>query len=227
MSDVFRNIQELKKNVVKREAEKKEMEDVVEQENLREIRNRRPQRLIDIYARPNADNKRVPGELEIHENGLRYQTAVRSDSRIDLLFNNIRHVFFQPNESELVTIIHVHLKNPIMVGKRKTKDVQFYREVTDAQVDETGNRKRKYRYGDDDEHEQEAEERRRRAAMNKEFKEFAQKIADSVWSVWWCCPDGRVMGRFKWIFRSGIWDSRVSLIDRMSCCSRLLIVLST
>src|SRR5208282_86622 len=45
MSDVFRNIQELKKNVVKREAEKKEMEDVVEQENLREIRNRRPQRL--------------------------------------------------------------------------------------------------------------------------------------------------------------------------------------
>ena len=38
MSDVFRNIQELKKNVVKREAEKKEMEDVVERENLREIR---------------------------------------------------------------------------------------------------------------------------------------------------------------------------------------------
>ena len=96
------------------------------------------------------------GELEIHENGLRYQTVVRSDSRIDLLFNNIRHLFFQPNDSELVTIIHVHFKNPIMVGKRKTKDVQFYREVTDAQVDETGNRKRKYRYGDDDEHEKEA-----------------------------------------------------------------------
>src|SRR5271170_4697436 len=226
MSDVFRNIQELKKNVVKREAEKKEMEDVVEQENLREIRNRRPQRLIDIYARPNADNKRVPGELEIHENGLRYQTAVRSDSRIDLLFNNIRHVFFQPNESELVTIIHVHLKNPIMVGKRKTKDVQFYREVTDAQVDETGNRKRKYRYGDDDEHEQEAEERRRRAAMNKEFKEFAQKIADSVWESVNARLIARVMGKFKSIFPSGIWDSRVFRIDRMCCCSRLLIVLS-
>jgi nucleosome binding factor SPN SPT16 subunit len=142
--------------------------------------DRRPQRLTDVYARPNADNKRIPGELEIHENGLRYQTPVRSDSRIDLLFNNIRHVFFQPNDSELVTIIHVHLKNPIMVGKKKTKDVQFFREVSDAQVDETGNRKRKYRYGDDDEHEQEAEERRRRASLNREFKEFAQKIADSV-----------------------------------------------
>ena len=225
MSDVFRNIQELKKNVVKREAEKKEMEDVVEQENLREIRNRRPQRLTDVYARPNADNKRVPGELEIHENGLRYQTAVRSDSRIDLLFNNIRHVFFQPNDSELVTIIHVHFKNPIMVGKRKTKDVQFYREVTDAQVDETGNRKRKYRYGDDDEHEQEAEERRRRAAMNKEFKEFAQKIADAVrdyQSLLIC----RATERFKWTFHSGILGSVVFLIDQMCCCNLLRTVLS-
>ena|SRR2546423_667338 len=183
MSEVFRSIQDLKKNAVKREAEKKEMEDVVAQENLREIRNKRPQRLMDVYARPNADPKRIPGELSIHENGMRYQTAMRSESRIDLLFNNVRHVFFQPNDSELVTIIHVHLKNPIMVGKRKTKDVQFYREVSDAQIDETGNRKRKYRYGDDDEHEQEAEERRRRAAMNKEFKEFAQKIADAVCSI--------------------------------------------
>jgi len=214
MSEIFRQIQELKKNAVKREAEKKEMEDVVDQDNLREIRNRRPQRLMDVYARPNADNKRLPGELEIHENGLRYQTPVRNDSRIDLLFNNIRHVFFQPNDHELVTIIHVHLKNPIMVGKRKTKDVQFYREVTDAQVDETGNRKRKYRYGDDDEHEQEAEERRRRAAMNKEFKEFAQKIADAV-----CLSrsgtNGRAMVRFKLIFHSGISGFKVSRSVRM------------
>jgi nucleosome binding factor SPN SPT16 subunit len=225
MSEVFRNIQELKKNVVKREAEKKEMEDVVEQENLREIRNRRPQRLTDVYARPNADNKRVPGELEIHENGLRYQTAVRSDSRIDLLFNNIRHVFFQPNDSELVTVIHVHFKNPIMVGKRKTKDVQFYREVTDAQVDETGNRKRKYRYGDDDEHEQEAEERRRRAAMNKEFKEFAQKISDAVCNVR-DFSDNRATEKSRWIFRSGILVSMVFHSDRMFCYNLLLIVWS-
>lgn len=226
ISDIFRNIQELKKNAVKREAEKKEMEDVIEQENLREIRNRRPQRLTDVYARPSADNKRVPGELEIHENGLRFQTAVRTDSRIDLLFNNIRHVFFQPNDSELVTVIHVHFKNPIIVGKRKTKDVQFYREVIDAAVDETGNRKRKYRYGDDDEHEQEAEERRRRAAMNKEFKEFAQKIADAAWPRP-DCADGRVMERFKWICHSGILVSVAFRIDPTSCCSLLLTALST
>lgn len=199
MSEVFRNIQDLKKNVVKREAEKKEMEDVVEQENLRELRNKRPQRLMDVYVRPTIDNKgkRIPGELEIHENGLRYHTALRNDSRIDLLFNNVRHVFFQPNDSELVTIIHVHLKNPIMVGKRKTKDVQFYRDVSDAVADETGNRKRKYRYGDDDEHEQEAEERRRRAAMNKEFKEFAQKIADAVSTDFKLCTNFQSNGEIQ------------------------------
>lgn len=57
------------------------------------------------------------------------------------------------------------------------KDVQFTREATDVQFDETGNRKRKYRYGDEDEIELESEERKRRQQLNKEFKSFAEKIA--------------------------------------------------
>lgn len=66
-----------------------------------------------------------------------------------------------------------------MIGKKKTKDVQFYREATDMQFDETGNRKRKHRYGDEEEFEQEQEERRRRAALDREFKNFAEKISDA------------------------------------------------
>lgn len=66
-----------------------------------------------------------------------------------------------------------------MIGKKKTKDVQFYREATDIQFDETGNRKRRYRYGDEEEFEQEQEERRRRAALDKEFKAFAEKISEA------------------------------------------------
>jgi Xaa-Pro aminopeptidase len=66
-----------------------------------------------------------------------------------------------------------------MIGKRKTKDVQFIREATDMQYDETGNRRRKHRYGDEEEFEAEQEERRRRAALDKEFKAFAEKIADA------------------------------------------------
>lgn len=99
---------------------------------------------------------------------------------MDILFSNVRHLFFQPCQNELIVIIHIHLKDPIIVGnKKKTKDVQFYREATDIQFDETGNRKRKYRYGDEDEFEAEQEERRRRGELDRLFKGFAEKIAEA------------------------------------------------
>jgi nucleosome binding factor SPN SPT16 subunit len=170
----------MKKTATKRDQEKKEMEDVVTQDNLREMRNRRPQKLSDVFIRPGLDGKRVPGELEIHENGMRYFSPNRPDQRVDVLFSNVKHLFFQPCAHELIVLIHVHLKDPIMIGKKKTKDVQFYREATDIQFDETGNRKRKYRYGDEEEFEQEQEERRRRAELDKEFKAFAEKISEAA-----------------------------------------------
>jgi nucleosome binding factor SPN SPT16 subunit len=179
MNDVFKQIAELKKEAVKREAERKEMEDVVAQDKLVEIRNRRPLRLDSVYIRPGPEGKRVAGTLEVHQNGLRYQSPLGNDQRVNILFSNVAHMFFQPCDQELVVLIHLHLKNPIIVGKKKTKDVQFYREASDMAFDETGNRKRRYRYGDEDELEQEQEERRRRAALNKEFKNFSEQIAEA------------------------------------------------
>ena len=38
----------------------------------------------------------------------------------DLLFSNIKHLFFQPSEKELMVLIHINLKAPIMLGKKKT-----------------------------------------------------------------------------------------------------------
>lgn len=110
----------------------------------------------------------------MHQNGLRYHDI--RGSKIDILFGNVKHLFFQPSTHELIVILHIHLKNPIMIGKKKAKDVQFYREATDIAFDETGNRKRKHRFGDEEEFEQEQEERRRRAALDKEFKNFAEKV---------------------------------------------------
>jgi len=122
----------------------------------------------------------VPGKVEIHQNGIRYQSPLSTQQRVDILFSNVRHLFFQPCQHELIVIIHIHLKDPIIIGnKKKTKDVQFYREATDIQFDETGNRKRKYRYGDEDEFEAEQEERRRRAELDRLFKAFAEKIAEA------------------------------------------------
>lgn len=177
-TELYRDISDLKKVVSKEEAEKKEMADVVEQDKLI-LSKGRPQTLTDVFPRPALDGKRVPGSLEIHQNGLRFASPIRPDQRIDVLFNNVKHLFYQPCDGEMVVLIHCHLKAPIMVGKKKTKDVQFYREASDVQFDETGNRKRKYRGGDEDEFELEQEERRRRQLLNKEFKQFAQKIEEA------------------------------------------------
>merc|ERR1711977_346549 len=168
----------MKKAAVREEQEKKDMEDVVEQDKLVEIRNRRPHRLDNIFMRPAMESKRVGGAVEIHQNGLRYHHM--GNQKVDILFGNVKHLFFQPCVGELIVIIHVHLHNPIMIGKKKTKDVQFYREATEMQFDETGNRKRKHRYGDEEEFEQEQEERRRRAELDRLFKGFAEKISDAA-----------------------------------------------
>ncbi|KAL9614105.1 MAG: hypothetical protein Q9167_001390 [Letrouitia subvulpina] len=185
MEIIARDITELRKTAVRREQEKKELEDVVEQDKLVEVRNRKPVRMDNIFVRPATDGKRVPGEVEVHQNGLRYTD--HRGSKIEVLFSNVKHLFFQPCTHELIVIIHVYLKNPIMIGKKKTRDVQFYREATDMQFDETGNRKRKHRYGDEEEFEQEQEERRRRAQLDKQFKKFAEDIQtaarDEGWGV--------------------------------------------
>ncbi|KAI8393680.1 FACT complex subunit-domain-containing protein [Radiomyces spectabilis] len=183
MAEIFRNITDLKKDAAKKEAQRKEMADVVEQDNLIQVKGRRPLRLPDVYVRPQVDGKRLPGELEIHTNGLRYQ-SIRSDNSFNVLFSNVKHLFFQPCDNELLVLIHIHFKNPVLIGKKKTKDIQFYREASDIQFDETGNKRRRHVYGDEDELESEQEERRRRANLNKEFKVFAEKIAEA--------SDGRI-----------------------------------
>lgn len=179
MVDVYKAIQDLKKDSVKREQEKKQMADVVTQASLIELKGSRVKRLDNVFIRPTPETKKLGGVLQIHENGLRYQSSFKQDQRVDVLFSNIKHLFFQPSKDELIVLIHCHLKNPLMIGKRKTYDVQFYREASDMAFDETGGRKRKYRYGDDDELQQEQEERRRKALLDKEFKAFAELIAES------------------------------------------------
>ncbi|CAG8748511.1 2674_t:CDS:2, partial [Dentiscutata heterogama] len=145
LSEIYKKIIELKKAAAKRETERKEREDLIAQDKLVEMRaGRRPtQRLSDVFVRPGLEGKRVPGELEIHENGLRYHSH-RTTQKLDILFSNIKHLFFQPCDNELIVLLHIHLNNPIIHGKKKTKDIQFYREASDVQFDETGNRKRKY-----------------------------------------------------------------------------------
>ncbi|GEQ72203.1 hypothetical protein JCM33374_g5890 [Metschnikowia sp. JCM 33374] len=218
MIDVYKAIQDLKKDSVKREAEKKQLSDVVTQGNLIELKGSRMKKLEQVFVRPTADTKKIGGVLQIHENGLRYQSSFRADQRVDILFSNIKHLFFQPCKEELIVIIHCHLKSPIMIGKRKTHDVQFYREASDMAFDETGGRKRRYRYGDEDELQQEQEERKRKAMLDKEFKNFAELISDASRGAIDLDIPFRELGFQGVPFRSAVFcmptrDCLISLID--------------
>ncbi|MBW0475539.1 hypothetical protein O181_015254 [Austropuccinia psidii MF-1] len=181
MGNVFRQVTDMKRAVLKREKDQAEKADVVDQDQLIEIKNRRPVKMLDISVRPSFDGKRQAGDVEIHQNGIRYQSTLRNDHRIDILFNNIKHLFFQPCDQELIVVLHIHFKSPIFIGKKKTKDIQFYREASEATFDETGNRKRRRQQNgaDEDEIEAEQDERKKRAELNKHFKLFADKIADA------------------------------------------------
>lgn len=54
------------------------MADVIEQDVLQEVKGRRPNKLPEVFVRPALDGKRLPGEVEIHQNGLRYQSPMGS-----------------------------------------------------------------------------------------------------------------------------------------------------
>ena len=187
IAEVLKDINELRRLLATREIEKKDLAELVKQDSLVEIKGRRPHRITDVYIRPSLEGKRHPGEIEIHSNGLRYKNQLKSDQRVDILFDNIQHFFFQPCDDEMIVAVHCHLKNYIMIGKKKTKDVQFYREALEASADETttgggssgfGGRRRKVAYGDEDEIMQEQEDRKRRIRLNEEFKAFAEKVSE-------------------------------------------------
>ncbi|KAJ3359746.1 FACT complex subunit spt16 [Kappamyces sp. JEL0680] len=179
LSEIAKEITDMKKDIQKRETERKEKAGLVDQADLIEVKGRRPIRLPDVFVRPGLEGKRFAGDLEIHINGLRYQSSLKSDQKVDVLFSNIKHLFFQPCDGELIVLLHIHLHDPIMIGKKKTKDIQFYRDVSDASFDETGNRRRRTNYGDEDELAQEQEERRHRQQLNKEFAQFSERISET------------------------------------------------
>jgi hypothetical protein len=87
-------------------------------------------RLSDLWIRPafGGRGRKMSGTLEAHTNGFRYST-MRQEEKVDVMYRNIKHAFFQPAEKEMITLVHFHLHNYIMVGTKKMKDVQFFVEV--------------------------------------------------------------------------------------------------
>ncbi|XXG78501.1 hypothetical protein AAC387_Pa08g2436 [Persea americana] len=177
ISEVVQLIKSLRRQVTSRESEKAERATLVTQEKLQLSGSRfKPTRLSDLWIRPvfGGRGRKLTGSLEAHVNGFRYSTS-RPDERVDVMFGNIKHAFFQPAEKEMITLLHFHLHNHIMVGNKKTKDVQFYVEVMDVVQTLGGGRRSAY---DPDEIEEEQRERERKNRINMEFQNFVNRVND-------------------------------------------------
>ncbi|XP_075220369.1 SPT16 homolog, facilitates chromatin remodeling subunit dre4 [Lycorma delicatula] len=170
LNTAFRIIKEVQKKFKSREAEEKEKEDLVKQDTLILTQNKGNPKLKDLYIRPNIVNKRMTGTLEAHANGFRY-TSVRGD-KVDILYNNIKNAFFQPCDSEMIILLHFHLKHAIMFGKKKHVDVQFYTEVGEITTD-LGKHQHMH---DRDDLAAEQSERELRAKLKSAFKAFCDKV---------------------------------------------------
>jgi len=170
LNTAFRLIKEVQKKFKMRESEEKLKSDLVKQDTLVVSGNKGNPKLKDLYMRPTIVQRRMTGSLEAHNNGFRY-TSIRGD-KVDVLYNNIRSAFFQPCDSEMIILLHFHLKNAIMFGKKKQMDVQFYTEVGEITTD-LGKHQHMH---DRDDMASEQAERELRHKLKSAFKTFTEKV---------------------------------------------------
>ena len=173
MESVNQSIQLLIKNVKAKEKEEKEKADLIAQEGLIANTHGLRVRIDNVAIRPAFGKKQV-GTLEAHSNGFRF-TPSKGD-KVDIIYKNINHAFFQPCEKEMIIIIHFNLKNPIILAKKKISDIQFTREIG-SQTDDLHMNRRGNEY---DEYQAEIQEQLNKEKMNKEFLNFTEKVQNML-----------------------------------------------
>jgi nucleosome binding factor SPN SPT16 subunit len=135
------------------------------------LKNQKIPRLVEVMMRPHVSGRKTVGTLEAHENGVRFQSKKRET--VDVLYDNIRNAIFQPCKRDLYVIIHFHLKDPIMINKKKHQDIQFFTEVVESVINMEGSRRHSH---DPDEIDDEQREKELKKKMNRTFFDFCQKV---------------------------------------------------
>lgn len=171
LSTVYQQFQELRRRVRQREMKAEQEKDLVAQESLIKIKDQRVPRLQEVTMKPQISGKKCVGVLEAHQNGLRFTS--HKGEVLDIMYANIKHAIFQPCDRTTMVLVHFHLKDFILIGKKKQKDVQFMTEVVEASLNLEGARHSAY---DPDEIEDEQREREMKKRLNQAFKEFCQKV---------------------------------------------------
>jgi nucleosome binding factor SPN SPT16 subunit len=134
-----------------------------------------PLRLRSVRMRPPpvpaGKNHRDVGNLELHENGLRF--TFNGGETLEFPFDNVKHFIFQHAATgQAMTIFHITLKQPMMIGKRKLEEVQVVAEVLEAYDDLEKGR----RGGDAGDEEQEERDRKLLIQTNLEFMNFSRAV---------------------------------------------------
>ena len=171
LNQAYRMIMELRKRFRAIEVQEQQEATLVKQDKLVRTKNERVPRLSDLTMRPVFAGRKTQGNLEAHQNGLRF-ISNRGES-VDIIYSNIKHAIFQPCENEIMVLIHFHLKNPIMIGKKKQTNLQVFTEVIDASQAVDAGRRNMY---DPEEMDDEQRERQLRKKLNEAFKEFCRKV---------------------------------------------------
>eukprot|EP01103_Thecamoeba_quadrilineata_P016031 TRINITY_DN5244_c0_g1_i1.p1 TRINITY_DN5244_c0_g1~~TRINITY_DN5244_c0_g1_i1.p1 ORF type:complete len:1059 (-),score=303.19 TRINITY_DN5244_c0_g1_i1:16-3192(-) len=175
LNNSLRMIKEVRKRVVSRNLHNRDLASIKKQEELI-LNKQRPPRLANQLFLRTAGSRRLPGALEAHKNGFRF--IPQKGNAVDILYKNIKHPFFQPAENELIVIIHFHLRNAIMIGQKKTVDVQFYSEVMNVCESIDGSTRDGRMHNE--EVEEELRERAFKDRLNNEFQVFVKKVEDST-----------------------------------------------
>jgi nucleosome binding factor SPN SPT16 subunit len=143
LTAAHRMIQELRKRFRQHAAKAAEEADLIPQEKLVsfccchpspdsflqvKMRDQRIPRMADLTMRPFISGKKTTGTLEAHTNGLRFTS--KKHEIVDIMYGNIKHSLFQPCENEVMVLIHFYLKNPVLVGRKKSQNVQFLTEAS-------------------------------------------------------------------------------------------------
>jgi len=171
LTSAYRSILELRRRVRQREQKEEEEKDLVQQAKLIRIRDERVPRLQDLTMRPHLSGRKSSGSLEAHQNGLRFVSS--RQETMDVMYSNIKHALYQPCQNSTMVIIHFHLKEFVMIGKKKCKDIQFYTEVVESFINLDNHRRSAY---DPDELDDEQRERQMKKTLNKAFADFCKKV---------------------------------------------------
>ena len=175
MASVFRTVKELQKRQRVRDQELEQQRGVKEQPTLKLSKDKRIV-LKDVNIRPQigaTGRSRAVGNLEAHDTGFRFSSS--KGEHVDVIYTNIKHAVYQPCENDQLVLIHLHLIDPIIVGKKKTQDLQFYTETRSAGDDLNQRRRAGY---DPDEIMEEQREREMIEKLNKMFKRFVKETEE-------------------------------------------------